>query len=299
MRRLSNRFTCLSVVTLLTLVGCQSVQPSQEMGAQVDQLKVASALDKYQAVRGDWAEQYANLSVEEMKAFIDLGYQRALNQFEAFKQNPVEEQDVMLSASGKIVERYDPAGRIETRTVRLTGKGLSQRRAEIEQDYRFRLALHELSVARYGVSFNAVNGKQLDSLNEDARIQTLGLSAQQSCISPTAYPSSSTVPYSGVISLPRTMGYIGQISDPPGCDPFYIVSGTSSITRLSQNPFSSERCISRLAGLPAGQNVTRYARRRSARESASRYIIGPGSRIYSVCGFSAGKTNWARSARAN
>lgn len=305
MRKLPSRFTSLSIVILLALVGCQDVQPSQQVNSSVNQAKVASVLDKYETGSSEYTEPYANLSVEEMKAFLDLEHQRVMERFEALEQNPFEERDVLLNSSGQVFkdddEQYseqfgDPGARIERRRVRLTEQELLQRRAELDHHYRWRLKAHQLSVARYGVSFNALDGKQFDSVIEDAEAQMNDLSTQQSCTyNPNVYPRSGTVPYVGVSALARTMRYIGTISD-GGCDPFYAISGSSSVTRLSQNPSSSQRCISNLANAPVGA-VRSYARRRAAQESASRFIIGPGTRIRFVCANNI--SNWALSARAN
>lgn len=284
------------MTVLVVLVGCQNARPSQQVSGTVDRTKVSSVLDKYQAVTEDAAKSYADLSIEEMRVFIDLSYERELRQLE---QNPVDERTVFLDAQGREVEEEDPAGRFETREVPLAGKALAQRRAEIEQDYKWRLELHRVSVERYSTSYNAINGKQLDELLEDVRREEVGsqedeLSTQQACRYPaSAYPRSGTVPYVGVAALPRSIGYLGTIED-GGCDYLYGVSGTTSVTQLSQNPSASQRCISRVSGMGM---VGSYARRRAANASTSRYILGPKTRIDLLCS-SPDAVNFANSARA-
>lgn len=163
MYKLKRLLGLLTTGVLLILVGCQNVQPSQQVSSTVDRAKVASTLDKFQAVTEDSAEAYMNLSVEEMEVFIDLSYQRELRQFE---RNPVGYCTVFLDAKGQKVDVYNPEGEVETRKVRLSGKGLAERRAEIERSNQWFLAVHRLSVERYGVSYNAVSGEQLDALGD-------------------------------------------------------------------------------------------------------------------------------------
>jgi len=62
------------------------VRSAHQVSSTVDRAKVASTLDKFQAVTKDSAKAYMNLSVEEMEVFIDLSYQRQLRQLE---RNPV------------------------------------------------------------------------------------------------------------------------------------------------------------------------------------------------------------------
>ena len=137
------------------------------MSGAVDRAKVSSTLDKYDRATGDWAEAYAAMSVAETAVFIELGYERALEQFERFRRNPVVDRTVYFDAQGREVEVYEPGGRFEDRKVRLNEQEVADRRASLEQDYRWRLALHRVSVERYGVSYNAINGEQLDELLAD------------------------------------------------------------------------------------------------------------------------------------
>lgn len=163
MYKLKQLLGFLTTGVLLLLVGCQNVQPSQQVSSTVDRAKVASTLDKFQAAKDGWGEEYTNLSIEEMEVFIDLSYQRELRQFE---RNPVGYCTVFLDAQGRKVDVYDPKGDVQTREVRLSGKGLAERRAEIERSQQWFLAVHRLSVERYGVSYNAVSGEQLDALGD-------------------------------------------------------------------------------------------------------------------------------------
>ncbi len=283
----------LSVMVLAVLVGCQN---AQQVSGTVDRTKVSSVVDKYWAGTEDAAESYANLSIEGMRVFIDLNYERDLQQLE---RNPATERTVYFDAQGREVKEYNPAGRFETRKVPLAGKALAQRRAEIERDYKWHLEAHRVSVERYGASYNAINGEQLDELLEDVRLEEMdsqgsALSTQQACRYPaSAYPRSGTVPYVGVTALPRSIAYVGTIED-GGCDYLYAVTGTSSITALSQNPSASQRCISNVSGMGM---VRDYARRRRTDETTSRYIIGPKTRIDFLCG-SPDAVNFANSARA-
>lgn len=48
-----------------------------------------------------------------------------LQQFEELKRNPFTEQSVMLDSAGRVIQKYDPSGRIETREVRLGEKELA------------------------------------------------------------------------------------------------------------------------------------------------------------------------------
>lgn len=163
MYKLKRLLGLLTTCVLLILVGCQDAQPSQQVSSTVDRAKVASTLDKFQAVTEDSAEAYMNLSIEEMEVFIDLSYQRQLRQLE---RNPVGYCTVFFDAKGQKVDVYNPEGEVKERKVRLSGKGLAERRAEIEQSQQWFLAVHRLSVERYGVSYNAVSGEQLDALGD-------------------------------------------------------------------------------------------------------------------------------------
>lgn len=293
MYKLHRRLAYLSVMVLIVLVGCQNAMPSQQASGTINQAKVSSALDKYAAASEGWGEEYANLSVPEMKAFIDLNHQRELQQLE---RNAAVERPVYFDAQGREIEEYDPAGRFETRRATRTEEELSERRAQIEQDYSWRLELHRVSVERHGVSYNALNGKQLDELYKDVPPGGEELSIQQACRYPaSAFPRSGSVPYVGAVALPRSLGYSGTIED-GGCDYLYGVSGTASVTQLSQNPSAGARCISRVSGMGM---VSSYARRRAANATTSRYILGPKSRIDILCGGAPqSQVNFANSSRA-
>ena len=154
----------LTVAVSFMLVGCQNVGSSQQVSSTVDRAKVAATLDKFQAVTKDSAEAYANLSVEEMVVFIDLSYQRQLKQLE---RNPVGYCTVFSDAQGRKVDEYDPKGDVQNRKVRLSGEALAEQRREITRGYQWRLAVHRLSVERYGVGANAISGEQLDALGDE------------------------------------------------------------------------------------------------------------------------------------
>lgn len=140
---------------------------SQGASGTVDRAKVVVTLNKYDRATGDWAEAYATMSVAETAIFIELGYERALEQFERFRRNPVVDRPVYFDAQGREVEVYDPEGWFENRTARLNEQEVANRRTSLERDYRWRLALHRTSVERYGLSYNAINGAQLDELLAD------------------------------------------------------------------------------------------------------------------------------------
>lgn len=165
MYRFCKRLAYLSVMVLVVLVGCQN---AQQVSGTVDRTKVSSVVDKYWAGTEDAPKSYANLSIEEMRVFIDLNYERDLQQLE---QNAPTERTVYFDAQGREVGEYDPAGRFGTRKMSLTEQELLQRRADIERDYKWHLEAHRVSVERYGASYNAINGKQLDELLEDVRLE--------------------------------------------------------------------------------------------------------------------------------
>ena len=143
---------------LMVLASCQGTQPEEMSGSVVNRQKVVSAFDKYQLVEGDWAQQYANLSVEEMALFIELLRESDLEALRRLESNPVAERNVPLDSQWR---------EVEVRSVRLGEEELEQERARVESVHQNRLMMHRLSVERYGRSFNGITGTQLDELGSE------------------------------------------------------------------------------------------------------------------------------------